>query len=125
MNASRFLVSAATAIAVVGAAGFAYAQTTSPATGATTDPQTQNQAPMSNAAMPANSNMPSQSASDVNGTMNSGTMGTTTRGANGHMNRNSTRMHNGMNSNGASGTMGNGSNDNSSSTELPARAARN
>jgi len=118
MNASKFLVSAATAIAVVGAAGFAYAQTTTPATGATTDPQTQNPAPTTNGAMPASPNTPNQGTTDANGNMNNGSTGT--------MNRNSTNGTRGMNSNGTSGSMGTAPNDNAnSSTERPARAARN
>ena len=106
MNASKFLVSAATAIAVVGAAGFAYAQTTSPSTSATSDPQTQNPAPMTNGTTPARPDTMTRGTTDANGQMNSGSTGA--------MNRNSTgttrgmNNANGMRSNDAAGTMGHG-----------------
>ena len=130
MNASKFLVSAAAAIAVVGAAGFAYAQTTSPATGTPTDPQAQNAAPVTDSAMPGNANTPNQDRTDANGNMNNGmnngTTGTMHRNANGTMKRGPMNNANGMNNSDASGTAGTAPNDNSnSSTERPARAARN
>ena len=139
MNASKFLVSTAAAIAVIGAAGFAYAQTTSPATGAPADPQAQNAAPVTDGAMPADPNTPNQDRTNANGGMkngnmkngmnngmNNGTSGTMHRDANGRMNRGSMNNANGMNNNDASGTAGTAPSDNSNSTtERPARAARN
>ena len=131
MNASKFLVSTAAAIAVIGAAGFAYAQTTSPATGAPADPQAQNAAPVTDGAMPADPNSPNQDRTNANGNMNNGmksgmnngTSGTMHRNANGTMKRGSMNNANGMNNNDASGTA---PTDNANSTtERPARAAHN
>lgn len=106
MNASKFLVSTATAIAVIGGASFAYAQSTTPATGTTTDPQAQSTAPTTSGTMPA----------DANSTMNRDSTGTTHR-------MNDTNKMRSNDPTGATGTAP--SYDSHASTERPARAARN
>ena len=121
MNASKLLITSAAAAAMVGALGFAVAQT---GTGNTTGtyPQTQNQG--------ATPDQPMTTQPSTTGTMNrDGTTGTMNRdGTTGTMNRDATNADNMNNMN--SGTTGmnrrNRTNaDGSMSTERAARADRN
>jgi cell division protein FtsN len=81
MNISKFFVTAAAAVTVVGAIGFAYAQTTyDPAT--TTIPQTQNQTTMPNQPAPgASIATPSRAPNSASGPLNDGSTGSMNQGS--------------------------------------------
>lgn len=118
MNASKLLITSAAAAAMVGALGFAVAQTgTGNTTG--TNPQTQNQS--------ATPDQPMSTQPSTTGTMNrDGTTGTMNRdGTTGTMNRDATNADN-MNSGTTGMNRRNRTNaDGSMSTERAARADRN
>lgn len=81
MKASKFLVSTAAAITVVGTIGFVYAQTgTSTPSGTYTSPQTQGQATTPGQPAPADPRLRTQRQSGSTGSMNRGSTSTTRSG---------------------------------------------